>query len=305
MARQSDPAGPALCVGETLVDLICEHPVASFDEADSFVPHLGGAPTNVAVFAAREGARVALAGGVGDDEWGHWLEQRLRAEGVDLSAWQQVPGIETAVAFVALDAAAVPTFLIYGDGIRAAMVALEPELEAAVERSSAVVLGSNTMVGGQERALSLRARELALAGGAHVLFDWNLRPHRWRESGEAVAVARGVCPEALLVKLNEDEARLLSGEPDLEQAAAAVLELGCRLVLITLGPRGAILRGEAHADAPGVAADVVDTTGAGDALLGTVLAALASRGYEPGAAAEALPHAVEVAAAVTECFGAF
>ena len=295
---------PALCVGESLVDLICERPVESFDEADVFVPHLGGAPTNVAVRAAREGAPVALAGGVGEDAWGRWLERRLRDEGVDLGFWRLVPGEETAVAFVALDREARPEFLIYGDGIRGAMVALEPVLDDAVAGSSAVVLGSNTMVGEAERRVTLRARELALARGSHVLFDWNLRLHRWRDREEAVALARGACDGALLVKLNAEEAELLTGESDPARAAETATHLGCRIALVTLGPAGALLRGEAEADVAGVPARVVDTTGAGDALIGVVLAALVRSGYEPAAAAAALPHAVECAARTTERFGA-
>src|SRR5690606_15387081 len=74
-----------LCLGETLVDFVCERPVASVGEADAFVPHFGGAIANAAVTAARRGARVALAGGAGRDAWGRWLHDRLAAEGVDLS----------------------------------------------------------------------------------------------------------------------------------------------------------------------------------------------------------------------------
>jgi sugar/nucleoside kinase (ribokinase family) len=291
-------------VGESLVDLICERPVTSFAEVDAFVPHLGGAPTNVAVTAAREGAPVALAGGAGDDAWGRWLEARLRGEGIDLRFWRLLPGEETAVAFAVLDRHAVPEFLIYGDGIRAAMVACEPLLEKAVASSSAIVVGSNTMVGEAERRVTLRARELAIARGAHVLFDWNLRPQRWRDRDEAVATARAVCDGALLVKLNADEALLLTGEADPLRAAAAVTRLGCRLALVTLGRDGAVLRGEADATAAGVAASVVDTTGAGDTLMGVVLAALVSSGYDAAAAAAALQRAVERAARTTEHFGA-
>jgi hypothetical protein len=49
-----------LCLGEALVDLICERPIASVAEADAFVPHFGGVVANVAVVAARAGAPVAL-----------------------------------------------------------------------------------------------------------------------------------------------------------------------------------------------------------------------------------------------------
>jgi fructokinase len=298
------PSAPALCVGESLVDLICERPVESFADADAFVPHPGGAPTNVAVTAARYGAPVALAGGAGDDAWGRWLKARLRAEGVDLRFWRLLAGEATAVAFAVLDRDAVPEFLIYGDGIRSAMLALEPVLEDAVAACSAVVVGSNTMAGEAERRVTLRARELALAGGAHVLFDWNLRPHRWPDQDEAIALARTGCDGALLAKLNADEALLLTGESDPARAAEALTRLGCRLALVTLGPRGALLRGEVEADAPGVPASVVDTTGAGDALMGVVLAALVSSGYDPAAAAASLPAAVGCAARTTEHFGA-
>ena len=47
---------------------------------------------NVAVVAARHGAPVALAGGAGDDPWGRWLRERLRARGVELSLFELVPG---------------------------------------------------------------------------------------------------------------------------------------------------------------------------------------------------------------------
>ena len=57
-----------VCLGEALVDLICERPVRSLDEADSFSPHFGGALANVAVAARRAGAdsaRAGAGGGVG------------------------------------------------------------------------------------------------------------------------------------------------------------------------------------------------------------------------------------------------
>src|SRR4051794_41852209 len=65
-----------LCLGEALVDLVCERPVGSLAEADAFVPHPGGAMANVAVTAARFGASVALAGGAGAGAFGGGLRDR-------------------------------------------------------------------------------------------------------------------------------------------------------------------------------------------------------------------------------------
>jgi len=296
---------PALFIGETLVDLICERPVSGWSEAGPFVPHCGGAPTNAAIVAARCGAEVALGGGVGDDQWGDWLAARLTAERVGLEWWARLPGVRTAVAFDVIDLDALPDFLIYGDGIEPAVRALEPRLEDAIGACCAVELGSNTLVGDGEREVCRRARALALDAGLPVVVDVNLRLHRWASTDEAVAVVRELCTGALLVKLSREEASLLGEEEDPADAAEAVCaSLGVRLAVVTLGADGALLRGDAHADAPGVAARVLDTTGAGDAVTGVLVAALAAGGFDPQAAADALPRAVEVAARSTEAYGA-
>jgi len=296
---------PVLFIGETLVDLICERPVSGWSEAGPFVPHCGGAPTNAAIVAARCGAEVALGGGVGDDQWGDWLAARLTEERVGLEWWARLPGVRTAVAFDVIDLDAVPDFLIYGDGIEPAVRALEPRLEDAIGSCSAVELGSNTLVGEGEREVCRRARALALEAGLPLVVDVNLRLHRWASEDEAVGVVRELCAGALLVKLSREEASLLGGVGDPARAAEAVCaSLGARLAVVTLGADGALLRGDAHADAPGVAARVVDTTGAGDAVTGVLVAALAAGGFDPQAAADALPHAVEVAARSTEAYGA-
>jgi len=209
-----------LCLGEALVDLICERPIEDLARADSFVPHFGGAVANVAVIAARYGAHVTLAGGAGDDAWGAWLRARLRREGVDVSLFKLIAGSQTPLAMVAVGADGEPSYEIYGG--------------------------------------------------------------------------------ALLVRANEEEVALMTGEGDSERAALALLESGARLVVVTLGAEGAILRGEVRADVPGVPADVFSTIGAGDVLSGILLAGLADRGFEPAAVAAALPLAVEASARACE-----
>jgi len=298
-------SGPVLFLGETLVDLICERPLESWSEADSFVPHCGGAPTNAAIVSARCGAQVALAGGVGDDHWGRWLEDRLRAERIDLRWWKRLPGVQTGVAFDVIDPLGVPDFLIYGQGIEPALVALESELEAAVAASAAVELGSNTLLGASERALTLRARELALESRKPLFVDVNLRLGRWDSPAQAIDSVLSLCAGAFLVKVNREEAQLLSAESDPARGAEALCaQLGARVVVVTLGAEGALVRGETRANANGVAADVVDTTGAGDAFLGVLVAALTTSGFDPAAAAEALPLAMATAARSTERYGA-
>lgn len=151
-----------VCLGEALVDLICERPVASLAEADAFAPHFGGALANVAVAAARAGGDAALAGAAGDDEWGRWLAERLEREGVDLRYFELLAGEQTPIAFASFDANRDASFQIYGDAVEVAVASVEPRLEEAIEAAAALVFGSTTLATPREREVTLRARELAL-----------------------------------------------------------------------------------------------------------------------------------------------
>jgi sugar/nucleoside kinase (ribokinase family) len=293
-----------LCLGEALVDMICEHRVASLAEADSFVPHFGGATANVALIAARRGGSVALAGGAGDDPWGALLRGKLAEEGVDLRWFELMPDAHTPVAFVAIDGNGDAEYQIYGDAISMTLAAVADRLPEAVEACDALFFASNTLVGERERALSRAAREQALAQGKPVIFDPNFRLHRWPDAATAAAEANACVPESLLVRCNREEAEILTGERDPEAAAQALLAAGARTVVVTLGPDGAILRGPVQADAPGVPVEVVTTVGAGDALMGALLAGLTAGGYEPEALAAALPDAVAEGARACERWGA-
>jgi sugar/nucleoside kinase (ribokinase family) len=294
-----------LCVGEALVDLVCERPVASLAEADAFVPHFGGAVANIAVTAARHGADVALAGGAGDDAWGAWLRDRLAAEGVALDWFSLVPGAPTPVAFVTVGADAQPVFTLYGDGIRTTVSALGDRLLEAVDACDALLVSSNTLVAEDERALTLAARERALADGKPVVFDPNLRLHRWRSTSAAVQAIGPCVRDAFLVKCNAEEARALTGELGVRAAARSLQAAGAKHVVVTLGADGAMLRGGGlDRDVPGVPAKPVDATGAGDAVTGVLLAALGRTGFYPPALAAQLPEAVREGARATERYGA-
>lgn len=293
-----------LCLGEAIIDLFCERPVAGLAEADSFVPHCGGAVANAAVTAARCGADVSLAGGVGDDEWGDWLEERLHSHGVGLRWLARIAGFPTPLAFVLVNEAAEPDFIVYGEAIEAGILSLEETLEEAVAAHDAVLFGSNTLLGERERALTSRARELALAGGKHVLFDPNLRMRRWRNPREPLERTVAAIPGTTLLKVNRTEAELLTGLADPAAAAQRLVGMGATLVAVTLGPDGALIRGAAEADAAGVPANAIDTTGAGDVVTGVLTAALSNSGFAPEAAAAALPAAVSAAARATEGWGA-
>ena len=187
-----------------MVDLVCEQWIDGLAQAGSFTPHFGGTAANIAIVAASGGASVSLAGGAGADSWGEWLRARLVREGVDVSLFELAPDVQTPLALVAVDRRGEPLYETYGDAEQAVIRALtsgaELDVASAVEESAAVVINSNTLVGDDERALTMRSREVAIELGRPVIFEANLHLHRWPSHADAAATANACVPNALLVR---------------------------------------------------------------------------------------------------------
>jgi fructokinase len=81
-----------VCFGEALVDLFAEPVDTPLDRAERFLPHLGGAPANVALALGRLGVPTRFVGAVGRDAHGQRLVRGLDEAGVDTSAMHRVAG---------------------------------------------------------------------------------------------------------------------------------------------------------------------------------------------------------------------
>ena len=293
-----------VCLGEALVDFVCERPVASLGDADFFVPRPGGSLPNIAVAASRFGATVEMLGGAGDDEWGRWLRERIADEGVGVERFVLMPGAGTSHAFVSVDADREPSFAFYGDDDRPAAHAGD-DLDPALSGDPGVlVVGSDTLLGEAERTVTMDAARLARERGWQVLCDPNVRPRRWADHDEMLRVIRELVASATVVKCNEGEAIRLGGEEPVEEAAVALCSDGPDAVVVTLGERGALAVSAGRVESvTGVAAEVVDATGAGDSVAGVLAAGLAL-GVEPGGLTPVVGVAMEAAAGVVGTWGA-
>ena len=290
-----------VCLGEALVDFVCERPVASLGDADFFVPRPGGSLANIAVAAARFGGRVEMLGGAGDDEWGRWLRDRMAADGVVVDRFVLMPRAGTSHAFVAVSAEGEPSFAFYGDPERPAAHAAG-DVEGALQGGPGVfVIGSDTLLGNEERRVTMDAAILARERGWRVLCDPNLRPNRWETHAGMIDVIRALVALASVVKLNESEALALTRKDTAEEAARELLALGPDATVITRGPAGAlVVEGAQAASVAGATAEVVDATGAGDCVAGVVAAGLSMGRPLTGVVGVAM----EAAAGVVSAWGA-
>jgi fructokinase len=243
-------------------------------EVKRWRPCLGGAPANVAVGLARLGAKAALVGVTGADEFGHFLHDGLAKEGVDVSHLRREEGGKTGLGFVSLTAAGERSFVFYRD--HTAEKHLDRKDVRAAQRllDGATVLhvGTNSLVLREARLAVLAAVERAQARGQIVSCDPNLRLHLWPKPSELEALLEKLVPRCAVVKLSDEEVEFVTGTRDVDVALARLERRGVILSVVTRGAKGASLRihGETrHVPAPKVR--VVDTTGAGDGFMAGLL----------------------------------
>ncbi|MFD6290445.1 ribokinase [Streptomyces sp. NPDC060205] len=249
--------------------------------------HPGGKGANQAVAAARLGARTALLARVGDDAHGRLLLDSQRAAGVD-TAGVLVGGAPTGVALITVDPSG-DNSIVVSPGANGR---LTPE---DIRAASALVTASRVVSTQLEIPLET-VEEVVRALRPDARFVLNPSPPR-----ELPASVLAAC-DPLIV--NEHEARVVLGADagaSPEEWAGALLALGPRSVVVTLGEEGALVAdASGTARVPAVEVDAVDTTGAGDSFT----AALAWRLGAGESLADAAAYAARVGAVAVTRQGA-
>ncbi len=264
-------------IGEILIDL------TQTGKNDAGVPifaaNPGGAPANVAVAAARLGCSTAFIGKVGADSLGGYLRQVLEENGVDHSGLQ-VGESATTMAIVSIDETGERSFRF----LRGADCEMVPEDvdEKMAQNSRILHFGSVSLTQGIARSATIFTARAAHRAGMLVSYDPNYRPALWRTKRDALEWMSLPLPLVDIIKLSEEELPLLTGSEDLEEGSRALEEQGIRLIMITLGAKGAFCRWQGESfTVPSVPAKVADTNGAGDTFMGAVLSRLCRRGEKP------------------------
>lgn len=273
-----------VCVGESLVDFLPAESAQRVRDVTAWKPSIGGSLANVSVGVARLGGRSAYVGVVGQDEFGHFLRERLAAEGVDVSHVRQTAEARTGLVFISIDARGERSFTYFRT--RAAEFLLgERDVDPAfLGRARVVHFGTNSLHLPEARTAMLRTVDSARAAGRIVSCDPNLRLHAWEDPEVLRGLLGQLLPRCSVVKLSEEELAFATGQTAPEAALRYLSGLGVVLPVATLGEAGAVLlwRGEVvHVPAPRVR--VVDTTGAGDGFTAAFLHGL-SRRYADAAA---------------------
>jgi ribokinase len=227
----------------------------------AFASSPGGKGANQALAARRAGAKVALVGAVGDDVFAAPALDLLRADGVDLAGVRRVAA-PTGVALIHVDDAGENTITVVAGANAAVTIDF---VSADALGPAAIVLMPLEIPLATVAAVAARAR----AARARVIVN----------AAPAAELSATTLASIDVLVVNEHEAAAVAAPFGLpaEPAAfcAAIRARFGATAVVTLGAKGAVASGTDGPFAlPAPKVDVVDTVGAGDALIGALAAAL-------------------------------
>jgi 5-dehydro-2-deoxygluconokinase len=264
-----------ITMGRVGVDLYPEQIGVGLADVRTFAKSLGGSPTNVAVAAARLGARAAVITKVGDDPFGPYVRRTLRAMGVDDRWVGTHPTLRTPIVFCEIHPPDDFPLLFYREPAAPDMTIEPEELDLDAIRAARVFWTTGTGLSAEpSRAATLAAlaaRDDA-GEGAITVHDLDHRPMFWDDEAEAGRYAREALAHATVAVGNRDEVAVAVGTRDPHEASAALLELGVGLAIVKQGPAGVLVRThDSVTEIAPVPVEVVNGLGAGDAFGGALV----------------------------------
>ena len=235
----------------------------------------GGAPANFLAALTKYGKSTAFLGKVGDDTFGHLLLGTLKEAGIETKGIVIDPTVFTTLAFVTLDETGDRSFSFARKPGADTQLSWEEVDKSLIDGAKVFHFGTLSLTDEPARMATQKAVVYAKAQGKLITCDPNLRKPLWRSEEEAKEQILWSLAQADVVKISDEEVEFLWNCTPEEGADKLLTEFGVSLAMVTLGPKGCILKTKHAACAvPGPKVQAVDTTGAGDIFGGSAVSCL-------------------------------
>ena len=261
-----------VAIGEALIDFIPDRTGCEFYEVNSFSPATGGAPANVCAAYSKLGGKSRMITKLGKDPFGDVIAKCLNEAGVDTSYISYTAEANTALAFVSLSSDGNRVFSFYRNPSADMLFAPEEVTGEMLDDCYALHFCSVSLGDFPMRDAHRAAIKIARRQGAIISFDPNLRFMLWDDKDALKRTVWDFLPDCDVLKISDEELEFITGTSDFDEALPLLFTGNVKLVILTKGKAGAVAVNSAgRADSAGPAVRAKDTTGAGDAFIGSFL----------------------------------
>jgi ribokinase len=237
--------------------------------ARHFETSFGGKGANQAVAAAKLGAEVVMVSDLGDDTLGDSALKNFESYGINTLHVRRIPNQSTGTATILIDQSS-------GDNAILIVAGANGDLSSAdVDAASEALKGCNLILLQLEIQLETAYAAIRFARKNGVRTVLNPAPARRNLDMEIVTQASFLIPNETELAIMTDMP--VASEAELSAAAQSLVEKGVETVIVTLGARGALIATpEGARRIEPVKVEAIDTTGAGDAFIGSFARYLAA-----------------------------
>src|SRR3989338_2355961 len=194
-----------VCFGELLIDMISTT-VGDLQNSEGFLKKFGGAPANTAAGLAKLGFTVSFMGKVGNDPFGNFLKATLNEVGVKTDKLLMSNLDKTTLAFVSLGPKGERDFTFY----KGAHENIDPSEVSLPEDTFLFHFGSLTQIHDSAKAATDTLLKQAREKQCVITYDPNIREPLWLDLGKARSIILETSRLVDVLKLNEEEAFMLS-----------------------------------------------------------------------------------------------
>jgi len=225
---------------------------------DEMVLAVSGAAGSAAIVAAKHGLSVQAVGGVGVDDMGDWVIQRLNSYGVDTSNMERVTDFATSSSIVTTRPDGARPAL-HRKGATGGFYVTDEQIDSVLD-TKILHIGGVGLMDAMDKGRTKEIMQEAKARGCITTLDV------FASAQKDFSLIEPLLPFTDYFMPSEEEAMALSGLTDFEKVCSLLLEKGAKAVVLTLGADGAMYRDQTGLSfqVPAFDIDVVCTCGCGD-----------------------------------------
>lgn len=232
----------------------------------SFNKSIGGADSNVAIALARLGHEVGWFSKVGNDEFGRYIQNVVRGEGVDVSRLKFDNEASTGILFKERFSSENPNVYYYRKGSAASRLCVEDlDVEYIKQAKIIHITGITPALSESAKNVVFKVLNIAKENRITISFDPNIRLKLWSLE-EAKSVLLDIAKMSDIILPGVSEGEILLGISDEKQIADKFIAMGCKIVAVKLGAEGCYVadkNGGTYVEGYKIE-NPIDTVGAGD-----------------------------------------
>ena len=212
-------------------------------ESTDFRKYVGGSPANIAVGLARLGKKVGFIGKVSDDQFGDYVTNFFKKEGIDVShIFRATGGEKLGLTFTEILSKDESSILMYRDGIADLMLNVDEIDEEYIKSAKAILISGSALSQSPSREACLKAMFIAKKVNTKVIFDVDYRPYNWKNKDEIAIYYSLVASNSDMIMGSREEFDLTEaisapGRTDAESAKDWISK-GNKIVIIKHGKQG-------------------------------------------------------------------